>query len=200
MSMLNSLLDAAFAHPRGLLGRLGAMIMARSEQRNEWVVSQLDVQPRDFVLEVGFGPGTVIEMLAQKAVMGCVIGVDASPLMAKQASERNAEAIDQKRVLLEQGLAEKLPLTDHFIDKALSINSVHVWSDSLAGVEEIHRVLKPGGLIALAIQPVWVRTDNEVREIGAGLEDLLTKAGFRQTRLEYKPMKPMATVCALGYK
>jgi hypothetical protein len=53
-----NILNAAFAHPQGLLGRLGGMIMARSSGlRNEWIISLLDVQRDDRILEVGFGPG-----------------------------------------------------------------------------------------------------------------------------------------------
>jgi hypothetical protein len=55
-------------------------------------------------------------------------------------------------------------------------------------------------VIALTLQPVWVREDSEVRKIGTELVKLLDKAGFQQTRLEFKPMKPMACVCALGIK
>jgi hypothetical protein len=36
--------------------------------------------------------------------------------------------------------------------------------------------------------------------MGAELVELLDRAGFQQTRLEFKPMKPMACVCALGIK
>ena len=44
------ILDAMFAHPRGLPGRLGGMIMARSTAlRNAWVVGLLDVQPDDSI-------------------------------------------------------------------------------------------------------------------------------------------------------
>ena len=36
------ILDLAFGHPRGLLGRLGGMIMARgSAERNAWTIQQL---------------------------------------------------------------------------------------------------------------------------------------------------------------
>lgn len=195
------LLDAAFAHPRGLPGRLGGTIMARmSGQRNAWILSLLGIQPDDRILEVGFGPGAVIETLADRVTEGCVFGVDTSPLMLKQATKRNAQAIHDGRVQLQQGTALALPYENASFDKALTINSVQIWSDSFAGIKEIQRVLKPGGLIALALQPVWVRQDSEVRSIGDELVASLERAGFQQTRLEFKPMKPMACVCAIGVK
>jgi ubiquinone/menaquinone biosynthesis C-methylase UbiE len=142
----------------------------------------------------------VIQSLATKAPEGFIAGIDASPLMVQQASKLNAQAIRDGRVHLQQGSALALPYEDASFDIALSINSVQIWPDSLAGVKEMQRVLKPGGLIALALQPVWVREDSEVRKIGADLVTLLDKTGFLQTRLEFKPMKPMACVCALGIK
>ncbi len=62
------------------------------------------------------------------------------------------------------------------------------------------RVLKSGGMIAIILQPRWARKESEVKEIGAGLVALLSKVGFQQVRLEFKPMKPIASVCALGIK
>ncbi len=196
-----SLPDAMFAHPRGLAGRLGGLIMARlSGARNAWIISLLDVQPEDHVLEVGSGPGAAIQVLADLARTGTVVGIDSSPLMLRQATRRNVRAVRAGRVQLRQGSALALPFEDASFDKALTINSVQIWPDSFAGIKEMQRVLKPGGLINVALQPVWARTDAEVRSIGDDLVELLQRAGFQQTRLEFKPMKPMACVCALGVK
>ncbi len=198
---MKNLLDIAFGHPRGLLGYLGGTIMGRSTgARNEWTISLLDIQPSDRILEVGFGPGALIEALAAKAPQGSVAGIDASPLMLKQASRRNAQGISEGRIRLRLGSAHALPFEDATFDKAVSANSVHIWPDRLAGVKEIQRVLKPGGLVAIVLQPVWARTDDEVKKIGAELVELLSTAGFKQVRLEFKPMKPIASVCALGVK
>lgn len=196
-----SLPDAMFAHPRGLAGRLGGLIMARlSGARNAWIISLLDVQPEDRVLEVGSGPGAAIQVLADLARNGTVVGIDSSPLMLRQATRRNVRAVRAGRVQLRQGSALALPFEDASFDKALTINSVQIWPDSFAGIKEMQRVLKPGGLINVALQPVWAKADAEVRSIGDDLVELLQRAGFQQTRLEFKPMKPMACVCALGVK
>ena len=64
----------------------------------------------------------------------------------------------------------------------------------------MRRVLKPRGVIAIILQSIWARTESEVKQIGAGLLALLSKVGLQQARLEFKPMKPIASVCALGIK
>ncbi|GHO88411.1 class I SAM-dependent methyltransferase [Dictyobacter formicarum] len=196
-----TLLDVAFAHPQGLAGRLGAMIMARfTKQRNLWTISLLDLQPGDHILEVGFGPGVLIQELATRVPEGFIAGVDASPLMVKQATRRNKESIQRKHVSLREGSALTLPFEDNLFDLTLSANSVHIWPDQLTGVKEMYRVLKKGGRIALVVQPVWAKTDQEVKDVGADLLTWLRNAGFQQTRLEFKTMKPIASVCALGIK
>ena len=175
--------------------------MARStKQRNAWTVSLLDIGQDDRILEVGCGPGALIQVLAARATKGVVAGVDLSPVMLQQASRRNAEAIREGRVCLQPGSVLALPFEDASFDIALSANSLPFWPDQEAGVKEIRRVLKAGGVIAIILQPIWARTESEVKQIGAGLLALLSTVGFQQARLEFKPMKPIASVCALGIK
>ena len=196
-----NVLDATFGHPRGPLGRLGGVIMARStRQRNAWTLSLLDIGPDDHILEVGCGPGALIQVLAARATDGLVVGVDLSPVMLQQAARRDAQAMREGRVRLQLGSATALPFEDASFDKALSANSLPFWPDQEAGVKEMRRVLKPGGVIAIILQPIWARTESEVKQIGAGLLALLSKVGFQQAWLEFKPMKPIASVCALGIK
>jgi len=196
-----NVLDATFGHPRGPLGRLGGVIMARStRQRNAWTLSLLDIEQDDRILEVGFGPGALIQVLAARATKGVVAGVDLSPVMLQQASRRNAQAIRDGRVRLQLGSALALPFEDASFDTALSANSLPFWPDQEAGMKEMWRVLKPGGVIAIILQPHWARTESEVKQIGAGVVALLPKIGFSQARLEFKSMKPIASICALGIK
>jgi ubiquinone/menaquinone biosynthesis C-methylase UbiE len=198
--MMN-ILDATFGHPRGPLGRVGGVITARSTgKRNEWTLSLLDMEPDDRILEVGCGPGALIQALAAKATAGFVVGIDLSPTVLQQASKRNAQAIREGRVRLEGGSATALPFEEASFDKVLSANSLPFWPDQEAGVREMRRVLRPGGVIAIILQPRWARTESEVKQIGMGLLALLSQVGFQEARLEFKPMKPIASVCALGIK
>ncbi len=199
--LLQKIANAAFAHPQGLFGRLGGFIMEHTtRERNEWTLSLLTFGDDERILEVGSGPGALIEAMLTRVPHGFIAGLDASPVMVEQATRRNKQAIRDGRVEVRQGSALALPYADASFDKALAANSVPFWPDQLAGVQEMRRVLTTGGTIALILQPRWVRTDDEVRTIGTELVALLQKAGFLQTRLEFRPMKPMASVCALGVK
>src|SRR5215472_17429825 len=92
MSTMRNILMRMFGRPRGFLGRLGGIIMARTnEECGSWVTELLDIGPSESVLEIGFGPGVIIQRLSNLA--GYVAGIDPSYEMLQQARARNADAI-----------------------------------------------------------------------------------------------------------
>jgi ubiquinone/menaquinone biosynthesis C-methylase UbiE len=150
MSFARNILMRMFGRPEGIFGRLGGRIMARSNRDcAAWVIGQLGIRERDSVLEIGFGPGVAIALLAEGTPAGHIAGVDQSVEMVEQATARNAEAIDRGRVSLQRGSVEHLRFGDGTFDRALAINSMQTWPDAIGGLREVHRVLKPGGALAL---------------------------------------------------
>ncbi|WP_016876101.1 class I SAM-dependent methyltransferase [Chlorogloeopsis fritschii PCC 9212] len=177
LSIVDSLLMQMFGRPKGILGRLGGFILAHTKRDfTEWVIHLLEVQPDDKVLEVGFGPGVGIEILAAAVSTGYVAGVDYSKEMVEQARARNAKAIETGLVQLEYGSVEKLPFADDTFDKVLAINSMQVWPDVMVGLREIWRVMKGGGKIALGFTP-------HSGQSRTGLTEMLTTAGFTEAHL-----------------
>ena len=73
----HAILIRMFGRPKGGLGRLGGIIMARMNRKvAAWAIDLLAVHPSDRALEVGFGPGVGIQLLAESASSGQVVGVD----------------------------------------------------------------------------------------------------------------------------
>jgi ubiquinone/menaquinone biosynthesis C-methylase UbiE len=172
MSVTRDLLMRMFGRPQGVLGRLGGIIMARmNADCGAWVSEVLEIGPRDSVLEVGFGPGVVIQRVLKLAPAGNVAGIDQSREMVEQARARNATAIQSGRADLRHGSVESLPFEDNSFDKALAINSMQVWPDAVAGLREIRRVMKSGGRIALG----FTRYSGQPNQ---GLIETLALAGF----------------------
>jgi ubiquinone/menaquinone biosynthesis C-methylase UbiE len=189
-----------FAKPEGPVGWFVGHIMAmKNRERSEFVFSVLDLKPEDRVLEIGFGPGA--DIARASAAAAYVAGVDHSDVMVKQAIRRNASAIRDGRVRIELGSANKLPFGDGQFDKVFAINSAQFWKDSVTTLKEAGRVLKPGGSIALAVQPRQKgATEDHAHAAGRGLADAMKKAGFSDIWSEARQMKPVSTVCVLGKK
>ncbi|MDB5359070.1 MAG: hypothetical protein JWO51_367 [Rhodospirillales bacterium] len=136
--------------PSGLGGHVtGGLMRLVNDKPNRLAVEALRVQPSDTVLELGFGPGHAIAMLAARAPAGFVYGVDLSPVMLEQAQKRNRHAIDAGRVLLYEAAFDRLPFDDASVDKVLAVNVIYFWHDAPAVLQEIRRVLRPGGRIVI---------------------------------------------------
>ncbi|HWZ30457.1 MAG TPA: methyltransferase domain-containing protein [Bryobacteraceae bacterium] len=189
-----------FAKPEGTLGWFVGHVMAmKNQERSEFVFSILELRPEDRVLEIGFGPGADLQRASRAAAF--VAGIDHSDVMVKQASRRNASAIRDGRVQVQLGSANKLPFPEAHFDKIFAINSAQFWKDSVGTLTEVGRVLKPGGAIALAIQPRNKgATEDHAYQAGRGLADAMKKAGFSDIHSEARQMKPVSTVCVLGKK
>jgi SAM-dependent methyltransferase len=191
-----------FARPTGALGQLAGHLMAfRNKERSWWVLPLLEIRDKDRVLEVGFGSGADIRRVSEIAVHGFVAGIDHSEVMLHQASRRNAAGIGAGRVELQLGSASRLPYLDASFDKVFCINVAQFWPDPLAPIEELRRVLRKGGRIAIAVQPGSEgASERTARDTGRMLTENLKSAGFSEVRLESKKLKPVSVVCAVGVK
>ena len=172
MSIMRNLLMHMFGRPQGILGQLGGIIMTRTNADcGVWVTELLEVEPNDTVLEVGFGPGVIVQRLSKLASRGHVAGIDPSREMVEQARAWNATAIRNGCVDLRRGSVDGLPFDDNSFEKVLAINSMQVWPDATAGLREIRRVMKPAARVALGFT-LYSGQPNE------GLTELLMAAGF----------------------
>jgi ubiquinone/menaquinone biosynthesis C-methylase UbiE len=194
-------LFSQFGCPRGWLGAVSGLLMARNRYDDEWIADLLDVQPHDRVLEVGFGPGIAIEVMAERATKGKVAGVDPSEVMLIQATRRNARAIHAGRVEPKLGAAEQLPFSDASFSKAFALHSIYFWPSVERGLAELHRVLAPDGKLAIGVRMRQERgllnpsrygmTAEQVDEICHSLE----RAGFTHvTRTERDFPRELVTV------
>jgi ubiquinone/menaquinone biosynthesis C-methylase UbiE len=93
------------------------------------------------VLDVGCGSGVLTEELADRVGSEQVSGVDPSPLLA--ACAERVPGAD-----LRQGKAEALPWPDDSFDAAIAQLVIHFMDDPTAGVTEMARVTRPGGVVA----------------------------------------------------
>jgi arsenite methyltransferase len=197
-----------FRQPAGWLGQLIGFLFRINREGIEWTIDQLEIQPTDHVLEIGFGSGYGIQRAASLATQGRVAGVDFSQTMLEQATRRNAVAIDEGLVELCLGDATALLYPENTFHKAFATNVIYFWKDPLATLQEIHRVMKPGGRLALYViakenlQKFKLVTQTGVYQLykGEELVRLLTQAGFHQARFLTKVEHYRTGICAVAEK
>ena len=132
------------------------------------------------VVDVGCGSGMLTAELVARLGAGAVAAIDPAELFVAAVAERNP-GVDVR-----QGAAEDLPFADAEFDAALAQLVIHFMADPVAGLREMARVTRPGGVVAASvwdlaggrapITPFW----RAAIELDPGARDESTLAGTRQ--------------------
>jgi SAM-dependent methyltransferase len=135
------------------------------------------------VLDVGCGPGALTAELVARLGAGAVAAVDPSAPFVAAVRERHPG------VEVELAAAEALPFGDGGFDAALAQLVVHFMEDPVAGLREMARVTRPGGVVAAC---VWDHAGERtplaafweaVRELDPDAHDESGLAGAREGQL-----------------
>jgi SAM-dependent methyltransferase len=132
------------------------------------------------VLDVGCGPGALTAELVARLGPDAVTAVDPTEAFVAAARKRHP-GVDVRRAS-----AEDLPFADAGVDAALAQLVVHFMADPVAGLREMARVTRPGGVVATC---VWDHAGGQgplsaywdaARALDPGAEDERGLAGARE--------------------
>jgi ubiquinone/menaquinone biosynthesis C-methylase UbiE len=105
----------------------------------------LELDPADSLLDVGSGDGYWTERFACR--VGQVTGLEPDHALLGHARRLHART----NIRYEQGVGESLPFASRTFGKVVSVNSVEHFSDPVKGLEEMFRVLREGGRLAISV-------------------------------------------------
>ena len=134
-------------------------------------------------LDVGCGPGALTKELVARLGAASVSAVDPSAPFVEAARARHPG------VEVHQASAEQLPFADDTFDASLAQLVVHFMSDPVAGLAEMRRVTRPGGVVAAC---VWDLAGGQAplslfwkaaRQLDPGAVDESQLAGAREGHL-----------------
>ncbi|TLF94962.1 class I SAM-dependent methyltransferase [Nocardia cyriacigeorgica] len=94
------------------------------------------------IVDIGCGTGILTTRIAEELDTEAVYGIDMSPGMLARARQRSL------LVHWRNEPAEQLSLPDESVDAVITTTAFHFFNQHLA-LAEFHRVLKPGGLLAI---------------------------------------------------
>jgi ubiquinone/menaquinone biosynthesis C-methylase UbiE len=116
-----------------------------SQQLSPQLADLAGIGPGQRVLDVGCGPGALTAEIARRVGPEAVTAVDPSASFVAAAQARNPG------VAVLQAAAEDLPFADSAFDAALAQLVVHFMSDPVAGLTEMRRVTRRGGVVAACV-------------------------------------------------
>jgi ubiquinone/menaquinone biosynthesis C-methylase UbiE len=140
-----------------------------SEQLYERILADVDLAGR-VVLEVGCGRGGGCVHIARTHRPAELIGVDRSGPLINHCREVHRDA----GLRFEQGEAEALPVDSESVEVVVNVESSHCYPSRLSFFQEVARVLKPGGSLAIGDILLPDGDDEPVK----ALEATLTRAGL----------------------
>ena len=109
-------------------------------------VAEGDVPP--LLLDVPCGGGTLLPRLREQGFAGVVIESDLGAAMLRRTARLRDRLADGVTILLRAD-AQDLPLADETVDGVVSLNGLHCMPDPRAFVDELGRVVRPGGRLFL---------------------------------------------------
>jgi SAM-dependent methyltransferase len=105
----------------------------------------------DKALDVGTGTGLVALRAAARVRSGSVVGIDHSPGMLAQASEKARQSGLEDVLSFQLMDAERLEFPDQSFDVVLSLYALGHFPEPLAAIKQMYRVLRPGGRLVLGV-------------------------------------------------
>ena len=147
------------------------------------LADEAGIAPGMRVLDVGCGTGALTEELVRRVTPQLVSAVDPSPSFVSAMRER------LRGVDVREASAEQLPFEDGSFDAALAQLVVHFMADPVAGLVEMRRVTRRGGVV---VASVWDYAGDRgplgvfweaAREIRPDVRDESRLAGTREGHL-----------------
>ncbi len=191
--------------PSGLIGRyVMPLLFKGNADLNAFVKESLELTKTDNVLEIGFGPGKLLNEIA--AIANYVEGIDFSEIMVIKASKLNQHYISNDKLRIQLGECSNLPYANKSFDKVCSVNTLYFWDNPKIYLQEIFRVIKIDGKIVLGF-----RNKEQMNNLNLSadvfniysldeVKELLLNAGFSNINIIEKPGKPFMSYCAIASK
>lgn len=135
----------------------------------KFMTDQLEVKSGDKVLEVGCGTGSDSVFINKKiGKSGKLFLLEISESMIRLAKNKLSQNKEDNQNIF-YGLADvtKLPFKDNYFDSAFHFGGLNNFPDMKGAIQELNRVVKPGGKVVIGDEgiPVWLRNETHGQTI-----------------------------------
>jgi len=148
------ILAAQMWHPHGIMGRMVATHMNKSNLRmNLETIAQIQPKPDDNILEIGMGNGYYVKNILSQSKLTKYFGIDISNTMVNESILLNDRLVRNNQALFIQANASNLTFIDEYFDTVFTVNTIYFWNDIQIVLSEVRRVLKTNGTYVLSLRP-----------------------------------------------
>jgi ubiquinone/menaquinone biosynthesis C-methylase UbiE len=196
--------------PAQYVGRFFLWMMNISHSGlTDWGLKHVQVEKQFTILDVGCGGGRTIQKLAALATEGMVYGVDYAPGSVAASRVKNAQLIKAGQVEIKQASVSQLPFPEARLDLVTAVETQYYWPDLVKDMQEILRVLKPGGKLIVIAESYKKGAYNKLqrpvmkllRSTNLDVDEhrgLFSKAGY--TEIQIFEEKTKGWICGIGQR
>jgi len=112
-------------------------------------IKHLKLVDRNRILELGHGSCQHLPKILEKAQELKYFGMEISEIMKEEAKRINAISIKNNQALFQLYNGIDISYVSNFFDRILTVNTIYFIENPLLFIEEMYRVLKPGGKFVL---------------------------------------------------
>ena len=192
--------------PEGTLGKMMVNGMNGGHAKMaDWGIAHLIIDSPSEVLEIGCGGGRNAGEILKKYPSGYVTAIDYSEVSVAKARDYNKEAIEAKKMKVNQGDVSALNLPEEKFDLATAFETIYFWPGLERCFSEVARVLKTGGSFMIVNESDGTDSASlKFEKIIDGMKcytiddikSALKTAGFTDIKSFHHETKPWITVIA----
>ncbi len=146
-----------------------AIVSRRREESGLYaeIAGYLPLDGAERVLDIGTGTGLQLRVIHQLQPAVELFGID----LSAAGIEAAGQALGDIKVDLRVGSIEKTTYADNFFDVITCNSSMSYWENPLACLNEIYRILKPGGVVKLFEPHQDIDLDAALKQIRENMAD-----------------------------
>ncbi len=170
----------------------------RSLQFLHWARQQLNIQPYQHLLEVGYGTGQLMEEVARALRIGFIAGIESSVSLYQQAYRRNKRFVREQLIQLHIGEPYELSYPPHYFHTIYGTN-IHLSSKDIhSELLRLFSLLKSKGRLVLLLEAG--RSRFNLQETAFLLQEACRSAGLSRIKIEAHPRSSDNYLSIIGFK
>ena len=181
---------AQLRQPHGSKGtEMGDLMNESNGNMTRQTINSLGIQDGDQILELGHGNCAHLAYVLDRYKVS-YYGLEISDLMHTEAQQINKAYVEKKQAFFFMYDGTDIPFAENYFDKAYTVNTLYFWADPVKLLNDIYRVMKPGGEFSIGFAQKSFMSQLPFTQYGFTLydtkeaEELAAKTNFKILKTE----------------